>query len=107
MLYKVVKLVSTNWVSSVKTILCNNGFGDVWENPLNENVNAFCNILKTRLRDIFIQTWYTDIDENNKLLLYKQYKPIFEYESYLDNIQYKKYRTADNKTEGISTPAPY
>lgn len=82
----------TNWASSVKSLLCEHGFGNVWANPLNVSVHAFCCEFKTRLIDTFMQKWNTDVQGNSKLQLYHYFKPTFGYEAYLNTIQRKHLR---------------
>ena len=73
-----------NWVSKVKSMLFEYGFGNIWQNPQNINVNAFCNQFKQRLIDCFTQKWNNDIDTNQVLTTYKHFKTVFTYEKYLN-----------------------
>ena len=83
-----------NWVQNIKDLLYSHGYGDIWENPMLVNPNTFCNAFKQRLIDNFTQTWRTDVENNQKLTLYKHFKCNFEYERYMYMIQHKKYRNA-------------
>ena len=69
------------------------GFGDVWENPLLVTPDVFCPIFKQRLIDNFTQSWRTDVENNEKITLYKHFKLNFEYERYMDTSQ-RKHRNA-------------
>ena len=80
-----------NWVSRVKTMLFEYGFGNLWQNPQNINVNAFCNQFKQRLIDCFTQKWNNDINMNQVLTTCKHFKTDFTYEKYL-NILPKRLR---------------
>ena len=73
-----------NWVSKVKSMLFEYGFGNIWQNPQNINVNTFCNQFKQRLIDCFTQKWNNDIDTNQVLTTYKHFKTVFTYEKYLN-----------------------
>ena len=46
-----------NWASRIKKVLCENGFGHIWlfENVSNEKF--VLSEIKSRLTDVFIQTW--------------------------------------------------
>ena len=85
---------ANNWAGNVKYILSKYGFLYVWENPTNiGNINCFINSFKNRVQDEFLQEWFAYIGNSSKLLLYKEIKSHFGYESYLDNIVTKKYRS--------------
>ena len=53
------------------------------------------NVIKTELLDIYKQTWYTEINNSNRLSAYARFKHDFMCEKYLDFISDKKYRVAD------------
>ena len=85
---------ANNWAGNVKYILSKYVFLYVWENPTNiGNINCFINSFKNRVQDEFLQEWFASIGNSSKLLLYKEIKSHFGYESYLDNIVTKKYRS--------------
>ena len=60
------------------------GFGNVWQNSYNINVNAFCNQFKQRLIDCFQQKWNNDLQDNQVLTTYKHFKTEFRFEKYLN-----------------------
>ena len=66
------------------------------------NPNKFCNAFKQRLIDNFTQTWRTDVENNQKLTLYKHFKCNFEYERYMYMIQHRKYRNALAVKTGVT-----
>lgn len=72
----------TNWVSNVKNLLCNLGFNELWilQNPGSFSID----ILKQRIKDQFLQSWVSGLDECTKLNIYKHFKIEFCMESYLD-----------------------
>jgi len=43
-----------------KDLLCRHGFTDVWNSPVNVNVNVFISVFKQRIIDRFVQRWYND-----------------------------------------------
>ena len=54
-----------NWVTKIKNILCGHGFGIVW---LFKGVTTEANFLteiKSRLIDVFLQTWNTKMITND------------------------------------------
>ena len=50
----------------------------------------YTSLLKTRLRDQFIQEWSTCINNTSKLDYYKRFKTTFVYEEYIDKIESSK-----------------
>lgn len=85
---------ANNWAGNVKYLLSKYGFQYVWENPTNiRNTNVFINSFKRRVQDEFLQEWFTSIGNSSKLVLYKEIKSSFGYESYLDTILTKKCRS--------------
>ena len=81
-----------NWVTSIKTLLSQFGFNQVWLNPYSVDPNIFISAFKQRLIDNFIQTWKSDILTNRKLFLYNNFKCEFEYEAYLNIVRDKPLR---------------
>ena len=75
---------SKNWVYNLKDILYKNGYGYIWENPININSSSFINRFKHIFINCFIQDWSSSKDENRVLNVYKQCKEVYGYESYLD-----------------------
>ena len=73
-----------NWVTMVKNMLFEFGFGNIWHNPYNMNVNVFYNQFKQRLIDCFIQKWKNDLESNQVLNMYKHLKTDFMFENYLN-----------------------
>ena len=63
----------TNWVSNVKNMLNNFGFGYVFENPNVVHVNSFISEFKCRLVDNFKQEWYGKMNNSTVLDMYKAF----------------------------------
>ncbi|XP_052807677.1 uncharacterized protein LOC128236681 isoform X2 [Mya arenaria] len=72
-----------NWVSNVRKLLSEFGFGYVFDNASVPNEKYFLCELKTRIIDCFRQKWYRSLD-SPVLFLYKDFKTTFGYEHYLD-----------------------
>ena len=49
-------------------------------------------LFEQRLKDIYIQNWHNSIDNNQKLIFYKQYKTLYTPAKYLDILNVRKYR---------------
>ena len=42
--YKESKIVGTDWINEISSLLCRNGYAIVFENPQSVNLNIFQNI---------------------------------------------------------------
>ena len=75
---------TTSWAKHVKTCLDQLGYGYLWHTP-ETDINYF-QILKTRLRDQFLQEWRNKITNMPKLEYYSKFKTSFIFEQYLLNV---------------------
>ena len=57
----------------------------LWINPF--NIRIHFNTIKSRILDIFKQSWYSNINNSNRLETYCLFKHEFIFESYLDQIR--------------------
>lgn len=94
MLHNLDNQGKTNWATKVKNILCSTGIGEVWFNQGVGDKDIFMEAFVLRLKDIFLQTWYSDMSRKPKLSTYNNFKHIYEKEVYLDQIKISKYRHA-------------
>ena len=69
---------------NVKKIFCTNGFPYVWENHGVLNENQFLCLFEQRSKDIFIQECLSDISLSPRCRMYKEIKPTFGGELYLE-----------------------
>ena len=83
----------SNWASKVRDLLCNLGFNHVWLSQDVGNEKLFINSVKQRVRDIFIQNWYSRLNNSTRALFYN---PIcnFELQPYLKHVNVQCYRNA-------------
>jgi hypothetical protein len=75
-----------NWVSNIRKLLHDYGFGYVWINPQIVNINCFLQHFKQKVIDCFLQTWHASKENSSVLEVLNTIKHTFEYESYLDKI---------------------
>ena len=87
-------LGSSNWCSRIKLLLNSVGLNYVWEAQTITNETGFITEFVKRLKDQCIQNWYTDVNTNRKLILYKDFKMNFCHEYYLDVLKIRKFRHA-------------
>ena len=73
--YEIYKLSLTDannsknkWASNVTYLLCNLGFNDLWisQDPGNFSLE----VIKLRIKDHYLQLWFSRLEECNKLDIY-------------------------------------
>lgn len=82
----------TNWASCIKSMLDNLGLSYIWLQQ--GEIDIPLSLIKQRIFDHYYQTWYTDINNSNRLITYARYKHEFNCENYLDFIANNKYKVA-------------
>ena len=86
-----------NWASHIKSILETLGLSNFWttQDMINqENCNSVLSVIKQRILDQYKQSWYSDINNSQRLISYSRFKHNFELEAYLDNIKDRKLKIA-------------
>ena len=84
-----------NWAYQIKLMLQNLGLGESWTNQ--QHCDIFFPEIKQRILDQYYQSWYSDINNSQRLASYSRIKHSFESESYLDYISERKYKIALSK----------
>jgi len=98
----------SNYLKFIVKTLQDIGLNNVWLNQGNSengvlSFNVFKNLVKRRLTDQFLQSWYSHIDNDDVFLNYRMYKPIFCQDPYIKLlptnclIPLVKFRTTNNK----------
>lgn len=72
------------FIRSVKRILDECGFSNVWDAQSFINESWLKNIVKLRLQDQYMQTWNTLVQESPKAVNYRIFKENFRFEKYFD-----------------------
>ena len=81
-----------NWAFQIKSMLESLGLGSIWVQQ--EEISIPFELIKQRIFGHFQQSWYSDINNSNRLLMYARYKHDFNFETYLDFITENKFRIA-------------
>lgn len=84
----------TNWVTHVKSLLCECGFGLVWICGGVANEKQFLRYFKDRLKGNFGQMWLTHLQDSPRFEIFQSFKDSIGREQYLDTICVTIYRTA-------------
>ena len=85
-----------NWAYHVKSMLQSLGLTNLWieQDMLMEqdNYDALLTIIKQRILDQYYQSWYSEINNSQRLISYSRYKHTFQLEQYLDIIMIKSWK---------------
>jgi hypothetical protein len=81
-----------NWAYQIKSILNSIGMTDLWLNQDILDIKLFP--IKNRIIEMYMQSWYSKINNSSRLQSYCMMKNRFEFEPYLDFIKEDKFRTA-------------
>ena len=83
-----------NWVTFVKSLLCESGYEVVWIYGSVGNEKRFLREFKERLRANFSLRWLNHLSQSNRFERYNNIKGCIEKETYIDLIKANVYRTA-------------
>lgn len=69
-----------NWASQIKSLLDSLGLSYIWTHQAEIDIPV--NLIKQRFFDSYYQTWYSNINNSNRLLTYARYKHEFKIENF-------------------------
>ena len=72
-----------NWASHKKHLLYSTGFGFVWEQHSVNDTKQFILTFKQRCKEIYTQTFFSEIEKSNRCRLYRDIKEVHDTEFYL------------------------
>ena len=78
--------VNLKWLAFVKNTLDNLGLSNYW---LQQHTGSFCSfkrIVEERLKDHFVQKWFSSVNDLSKCLNYRMFKHDLTFEKYLNII---------------------
>ena len=76
-----------NWAYQIKSMLDRIGLSNVWVHQF--EITIPYNLIKQRISDMCKQSWYSSINNSNRLEMYSRFKHEFNMENYLDFIKEK------------------
>jgi hypothetical protein len=82
-----------SWLQNILKLLNNYGFSYIFHNPTTVNPDSFLPQLRQRMSDTSRQVWQSQINNNDKLTVYRQVKTQFQREPYLDTLSSQHRRT--------------
>ena len=77
-----------NWAHQIKSMLDRIGLSNIWVQQF--EINIPYNLIKQKISDMYKQSWYSSINNSNRLEMYSRFKHEFTMENYLDFIKEKK-----------------
>ena len=77
-----ISYYNQNWAYQIKSMLQNLGLGNLWVNQ--KHCDVFLPDIKQRIFDQYYQSWYSAINNSQRLASYSRIKHEFKLESYLD-----------------------
>ncbi|XP_052772033.1 uncharacterized protein LOC128211362 isoform X1 [Mya arenaria] len=80
-----------SWANDVCSLLQSLGFHYVWLNQGVGDENMFISLLKTRLNDMFIQNWMSELNNSSRARSYTMFSN-FMLQPYLTNVNMYKFR---------------
>ena len=83
-----------SWVRSLRKLLFDSGFGEVWYNQGVGNQEYFYKMFRLRINDIFKQNWNVRLEESSRADFYRCYKRNFASSPYLEEVNIKSHRVA-------------
>ena len=79
-----------NWATHIKNTLDHLGMSDIWINQ--DTLGIDIGPIEERIKDMYFQTWYSNINSSTRLRSYSLFKHTFTFEKYLDFIHDKTLR---------------
>ena len=89
-------VLTKNWCSLLRTLLCNLGFHDVWMYQTIGNIEIFLSHVKQRIKDQFLQSWNEHVTNSSRGVFYSSFSS-FCFQPYLHILQIDKFRNAVTK----------
>ena len=75
------------WIQGVQYLLCENGFGNIWQNPNTVNKDCFHKYFKQRLNDQHIQNWNSRIMNSNRFKILQTLHKEYKMSNYIERIR--------------------
>ena len=76
-----------DWVQGIQSLLCENGFGEIWINPTSVNKDTFHKFFRQRLNDQHVQNWNAKLQESNRFKILQVSHDDYKTEKYINLIK--------------------
>lgn len=74
---------------NIRDSLYNCGFNEIWDNQTFQNIKWLVYAVRQKLKDIFINKWYSEIENSSSDIMYRTFKLRFCFEDYLVSLPFK------------------
>ena len=85
--YKICVQNNHDWIQSIQSMLCENGFGDVWTNPALVDKESFHKYFRRRLNDQHVQNWSSKIQNSNRFTTLQKLENNYEMKQYVTKVK--------------------
>jgi len=82
------------WAFHLKSLLCEHGLGEAWQQQGVGSVGSFLTTLRQRLLDRFQQDWNQSVQSKERFEFYAQFKRVLKAEHYVDVNQLRCFKIA-------------
>ena len=66
--FKTCVNLNSEWLQGIQSLLCVNGFGNIWLDPHSANGETFHKIFQQRLRDQFVQISHSKLSNSSRFI---------------------------------------
>ena len=81
-------MYKSKWICKIKDIIDTCGFSHVWTNQNQHNSLWLKRVLSRRTKDIDMQQWITEVNENSSCIFYRYFKDNVSFEFYLKELDF-------------------
>ena len=74
------------WLDNVKHLLCSHGYSGIWYSQSFINAKWLINSFTQKLKDSYIQKWYSSVNISSSNNNYRLFKDTFETSSYIKQL---------------------
>ena len=78
--------LKSQWLDNVKTLLCSGGYSGIWYSQSFINAKWFTSSFTQKLKDSYIQKWYSSANISSSNNNYRLFKDTFEPSSYIKQL---------------------
>ena len=95
--------IKSEWIQKIEKIIQEAGLNYIWLNNGVQNLDHFCETIKTKLQCQFVQNWNQGVFNGPKCLNYRLFKTTFILETYITELSLKsastlaRFRTTNHK----------
>lgn len=80
------KHLKSQWLDNVKHLLCSQGYSGIWYSQSFTNAKWLTNSFQQKLKDLYMQKWYSSVNMSSSNNNYKLFKDRFEISSYINKL---------------------